>query len=126
MKPFRSSFTARAVTAGATFALVAGGMIPILGLSPVVAIPIVLLLALAAGIPALVMGATEYPGACAALAIALPIGLFAYLFALLNIIEKVPAYGWVLVALGGVPLVFLIGSWTAQPAEQPSLNASRT
>jgi hypothetical protein len=126
MKTFRSSFTARAVTAGATFALIAGGLIPVLGLRADVAMPVVILLALAAGIPALIMGARDYPGACAALAIAMPIALFAYLFALYNLIEHAPSYGWVLIGLGGVPLAFLIGSWGRQPAEQASWNVSRT
>jgi hypothetical protein len=126
MKPFRSSFTARSVTAGATFALVAGGMIPALGLRADLAVPVVLLLALGATIPALIVGAQDYPGACAALAIAMPIGLFAFLFALYNLIEKAPSYGWVLVGLGGVPLTFLVGSLVRQPEEQPSLNVSRT
>jgi hypothetical protein len=126
MKPFRSSFTARAVTASATFALIAGGLIPVLDLRADVAVPIVLLVGLFASIPALIVGARDYPGACAALAIAMPIGLFAYLFTLYNLIANAPSYGWVLIGLGGVPLAFLIGSWGRQPAEQASWNVSRT
>jgi hypothetical protein len=116
MKPFRASFTARAITAAASFGLIAGGLIALLGLQPHIALPLVLLITVGTSIVALVMGANDHPGAVAALAITMPMAFWAFTLGLLVVVEKFPAYGWVLIGLGAVPLVLLAGSMVSAPA----------
>ncbi len=110
MKPFRNSFTARSLTAAASFALIGAGLIPVLGLRPALALPVVFLLAIGTGIVSLVMGANDYPGTIALLGMLMPLAFWAYVCGAILVVNVFPAYGWVLISLGGLPVVLLIAS----------------
>jgi hypothetical protein len=102
MKPFRTSITARVVSLSIAFALIAGGLIPILGLTPSIALPIVLLLAVGGCIVGCVLGVQEHTGATAALAIFLPLVLWPFCMVLIGVATKYGEYGWALIAAGAV------------------------
>jgi hypothetical protein len=102
MKPFRLSITARIVSLAIAVALFGGGAIPILGLAPSVALPILLIPTVLACIVGLILGAQEHTGAVLMLALLLPLGLWAYTLALLVVTGPLPQLAWGLVALGVV------------------------
>jgi hypothetical protein len=118
MKPFRASITARLLSAAAAFALIAGGLIPTLGLPTGIALPVVLLVAAGCGIVSLVLGVNDHPGQVAMLAIMMPMAFWAYALGLIVIAQKLPAFGWVLLALALVPLALLGASFVAPAAKE--------
>jgi hypothetical protein len=125
MKPFRNSFTARALTAAASFALIGAGLIPVLGLPERYALPIVFLLSVGTGIVAMVMGANDYPGTVALLGFILPMAFWAYVCGALLVVTAYPSYGWVLVSLGGLPVMLLIGSLGVEREPAATVTARR-
>jgi hypothetical protein len=115
MKPFRTSATARIVSSAIAFALLGGGLIPILGINPAIGLPIVLLLSVGAVIAGLVIGVQDHVAPVAFLAILLPLALWGYVLGLLVIVHHYPGYGLGLVAAGILMTAFtLAGSVVAK------------
>ena len=108
MAPFRTSPTARLVSASIATALMGGGLIAILGLPPEIAVPFVLLAAVGMGIVGLVLGVQEHAGAVALLAILLPMALFAYVMVLWAAVTRMPSSGYAFVVAGAIPLTMTI------------------
>ncbi len=119
MKPFRTSLTARIVSLAVAFALAGGGAIPIFGFAPAAAVPIVLLLSVAACIVGCLLGAQEHAGATALLAMMLPLALWPYTLLLLLVVARFPQHGWTLMAAGAfVAGLTAIASFTTERASR--------
>jgi hypothetical protein len=114
-KPFRTSLTARGFTATAAFALLGGGLIPILGLSHAW-LPLVLASAVGLAFGCLMAGANDHPGEVALLAILGPLAFFLYVCGALLVIQVAPSYAWILVALASVPVSLLAASLGSREA----------
>src|SRR4030095_14011924 len=69
MEPYRNSWSARLVWSGISMALIGGVLMPAWSIDPGVALPIVLLVSVAACIVGLVLGAHAHTGPVALLAI---------------------------------------------------------
>ena len=121
MKPFRTSITARVVSLSIAFALLAGGLIPILRLTPAIALPVVLLVAVGGCIVGCVLGVQEHTGPTAALAILLPLALWPFTLVLIAVATRFGEYGWALIAAGAVMAgATAIASFTTRTA--PSID----
>jgi hypothetical protein len=119
MKPFRTSLTARIVSLSIAFALTGGGLIPILGLTPAIALPAVILLAVAGCIVGCILGAQEHTWSVAALAIMLPLALWPYTLVLMLVATRFGEYGWALVAAGALMTgATAIASFTTRPSAE--------
>jgi hypothetical protein len=118
MKPYRTSLSARIVSAGAAFALIAAGLVPILGLPVSQALPVIVMITFGAGLIGLLAGIRQYTEAVILLALLLPMGLWAFTLAALVIINAYPSYGWALIAIGSIPIGLLVASLgtRAEPA----------
>jgi hypothetical protein len=125
MKPFRTSTSARIVSLAVAFALAGGGLIPIFGLTPSVAIPIVLLAAVGASIVGLVIGVNDHPGAIALVAMLGPLALWPYTMVLMLVATRFYAWGWALVAAGAAMAgATAIASFTTREAPSAAAPAA--
>ncbi len=121
MKPFRTSATARVVSLSIAFALIGGGLIPILGLAPSLALPVVLLIAVGGCIVGGVLGVNEHTGPTAALAIFLPLLLWPFVMLLISVSTRHGEYGWALIAAGAVVSgATAVASFTTRADERAS------
>jgi hypothetical protein len=125
MRPFRTSFTARGLSIGASIALVGAGLTAVTGAEPSVALPIVFLLSAALGIVSLVAGVHTYPGNVAILAFLMPMAFWPYVLGALVIVAHAPTLGYGLIAAGLVPLALTIAAPYVPVAERPAQLASR-
>src|SRR5262249_33662949 len=115
MKPYRVSTSARILSGGAAFALIAGGLVAVLGLDPARAIPLVILVTIAAGLGGLIFAITEHLGAALSAAILMPPAMWMYVLGLVGVIRNYPSLGWALIAGGGVPLALFVVSLGSRP-----------
>jgi hypothetical protein len=100
MTPFRKSVSATIIGSAGSFALIAGGMIPTLGLNAAWAVPVVLLLTIGAGIVGVVLGIHDHPGKTALLAMLLPLALWPYTMVLIHCATGRPTWALGLSAAG--------------------------
>jgi hypothetical protein len=100
MKPFRKSVSATIIGCAGSFALIAGGLIPTLGVNASWAVPVVLLLTIGAGIVGVVLGINSHPGKMALLAMLLPMALWPYTMVLIYSASARPSWSLGLTAAG--------------------------
>jgi hypothetical protein len=105
MAPYRSSIAARILLLSAALALIGGGIGALVGLPSYVTLSGALLPAIVGGLFGLGLGIEEHPTATAAMTIALPFALFAYMLVLQMVIQYAPRAGIALIAVGVLPLV---------------------
>jgi hypothetical protein len=119
MKPFRKSVSATIIGCAASFALIAGGLVPTLGLNAAWAVPVVLLLTAGAGIVGVVLGIQDHPGKVALLAMMLPLALWPYTMVFIHTATQRPAWALGLSVAGLLLLgATLAAAITAAPEER--------
>jgi hypothetical protein len=80
----------------------------------------VLLVVAALALVSLLFGVHEQTAPVAFIALTGPLAFWCYAMGLLLVVEKFPQFGWVLVALGALPLSLLIASFGVR-IEAPSV-----
>ncbi len=108
MTPFRSSLPGRLISASIAFALLSGGLIAILGLTPAVWIPWSLLIPIVGCFFGTVLAIASHQWSALAMAVALPVALWPYTMVLMLVTNTHRQYGWALIA-GGLCMVALTG-----------------
>jgi hypothetical protein len=100
MVPFRASLPGRIVSSSVAFALLAGGLIALLGLDGAVWVPFALLIPVVGCFVGTVMAVISHVWAAMALVVALPMCLWPYTMLLMLATSRYHQLGWLLVAAG--------------------------
>src|SRR5688572_19828341 len=101
MVPFRASVPGRIVWSSIAFALISGGLIPVLGLHAATWLPWTLLIPIVGCVVGTLLASHQYQGAALALGVALPLCLWPYTMLLMLVTASQPRSGWLLIAAGG-------------------------
>jgi hypothetical protein len=122
MTPFRTSLTARLVSASIAVALAGSGLSVALGAAPSLLIPMTFIVAIMLSIFGLVVGVLDHPLPVVLLALLLPCALWPYVMVVGWMLESMPALGWLLVALATVPVALTVVAprTVREPASKPA------
>jgi hypothetical protein len=115
MKPYRTTWSARVLSGGAAVALIGAGLIPVLGLNPVHAVPIVILWTIGVGMAGLFAGALDHMRPTVFAAMLLPLVMWAFTLGMIAIIDLHPAWSWGLIAASAIPLALFVASFGIRP-----------
>jgi hypothetical protein len=125
MKPFRTSLSARIISASISWSLIGAGLIALTGMSAGAALPIVLLMSIGGCLVGLVLGVHDHTGPVALLAILLPLILWPYAMAVTWAVDRGTRYGAPLLAVGAVILgLNLIASLVPERRPRPETLAT--
>ena len=121
MKPFRTSTSARVLSAAIAFALAGAGVTAVAGFDPHAALPIVFLVAAGGGIVGLLAGVYEQTARVALLALLLPLAFWPFTMLAALVATRYPVFGWLEIAVGCVVAgASAIASYTTRRAEHPA------
>src|SRR5579859_2632974 len=107
MHPFKTSITARMILSACALLFVGGGAIPLLHLDPDIAPPMLFVACGLLSLVGLILGAFDHSPIVALLAALLPL-LFWPMTMVVMYVARHANYGWILIALGIVPIATIV------------------
>lgn len=115
-RPFETSLSARLLLVAVAIVTIGGGLIPLLGLNPNIAPPLILVAGGLTALVGIVLGIYDHPLHVLMAALIGPCALWVMTMVVLSATTR-PTIGWALIALGTIPMAFGLASMRrAQPA----------